>query len=284
VGPVSDALDPPLCRSDRLAGKKAIVVGAGSRGRGAGNGGAIAILLAMSGAKVVVADVDEQAGLATTDKITRAGGSAIAMPTDATKLDDCRVLIERAHLWFGQVDVVVNNQGVTGPSSSVVDVSENDWQRTFAVNVDSMMLVCKCALPSISDGGSIINMSSIGALRWTERTAYAASKGAVISLTVALAGQCAERGIRVNALVPGAVWTPLVMEEAVQATGGDPSDIERIRRQRRMQALLPSEGTAWDVAWAAVFLASDESRWITGQSLIIDGGASIARRLDHANG
>jgi NAD(P)-dependent dehydrogenase (short-subunit alcohol dehydrogenase family) len=151
------------------------------------------------------------------------------------------------------------------------------------VNVTSIMLVCKCALPSISDGGSIINMSSIGAVRWTERTAYAASKGAVLSLTVALAGQCAPRGVRVNALVPGAIWTPLVMEEAAARVGGDPSEIARVRAQRQRQALLPSEGTAWDTAWAALFLASDESRWITGQALVIDGGASIARRLDHAN-
>jgi NAD(P)-dependent dehydrogenase (short-subunit alcohol dehydrogenase family) len=269
--------------SDRLAGKTALVVGAGSRGRGVGNGEAIATLLAMSGANVVVADIDERAGLATAASITSDGGSAIAVQADATQLGDCQRLIERATEQYGPMDVLVNNQGVTGPSSSVVDISEADWEHTFAVNVRSIMLVCKCALPSISDGGSIINMSSIGALRWTERTAYAASKGAVLSLTVALAGQCAPRGVRVNALVPGAVWTPLVMEEASEKAHGDPSEIARIRAQRQRQALLPIEGTAWDAAWAALFLASDESHWITGQALVIDGGASIARRLDSAN-
>jgi NAD(P)-dependent dehydrogenase (short-subunit alcohol dehydrogenase family) len=259
------------------------VVGAGSRAGGIGNGEAIAMLMAMNGANVVVADVDERGGLATAESITERGGSAIAVQVDATNLADCQALVECAHERFGMVDVLVNNQGVTGPSSSVVDIAEADWQQTFAVNVDSIMLVCKCVLPSISDGGSIINMSSIGAVRWTERTAYAASKGAVLSLTVALAGQCAPRGVRANALVPGAIWTPLVMEEAADRVGGDPSEIARIRAQRQSQALLPTEGTAWDTAWAAVFLASDESRWITGQALVIDGGASIARRMDHAN-
>jgi NAD(P)-dependent dehydrogenase (short-subunit alcohol dehydrogenase family) len=283
AGAAPGTLGAALRQSDRLAGKNAIVVGGGSRGRGVGNGEAIAMLLAMNGASVVVADVDERAGLATVESITSGGGRAIAVAADATKLADCQALVNRAHERFGTVDVLVNNQGATGPSSSVVDVSETDWDHTFAVNVSSIMLVCKCVLPAISDDGSIINMSSIGALRWTERTAYAASKGAVLSLTVALAGQCAPRGVRVNALVPGAIWTPLVMEEAAARVGGDSAAVERIRAQRQTQALLPSEGTAWDTAWAALFLASDESRWITGQAIVIDGGASIARRLDHAN-
>jgi NAD(P)-dependent dehydrogenase (short-subunit alcohol dehydrogenase family) len=237
----------------------------------------------LNGANVVVADVDERAGLATAESITSDGGSAIAVGVDAAQMTDCQRMIERSQESFGKLDIVVNNQGVTGPSASVVDMTEADWHRTFAVNVDSIMLVCKFALPAMSDGGSIVNMSSIGAVRWTERTAYAASKGAVLSLTVALAGQCAPRGIRVNALVPGAVWTPLVMQEASDLVQADPAEISRIRAQRQSQAMLPSEGTAWDTAWAALFLASDESRWITGQSLVIDGGASIARRLDGAN-
>jgi len=284
---VTRAIDPSTTavprRTDRLAGKTALVVGAGSRGRGVGNGEAIATLLALNGASVVVADIDERAGSATAQSITSDGGAAIAVGADVAQLPDCQRMIERAQEWFGKLDIVVNNQGVTGPSASVVEITEADWHHTFAVNVDSIMLVCKCALPAMSDGGSIINMSSIGALRWTERTAYAASKGAVLSLTIALAGQCARRGIRVNALVPGAVWTPLVMEEASARVEGDPAEIARIRAQRQGQAMLPSEGTAWDTAWAALFLASDESRWITGQSLVIDGGASIARRLDRAN-
>ena len=284
---VTRSIDPSSTavprRSDRLAGKKALVVGAGSRGRGVGNGEAIATLLALNGANVIVADVDERASFDTAESITSDGGSAIAVGADATRLVDCQRMIERAKEWSGKLDILVNNQGVTGPSASVVDMAEADWHRTFAVNVDSMMLVCKCALPVMSDGGSIVNMSSIGAVRWTERTAYAASKGAVLSFTIALAGQCAPRGIRVNALVPGAVWTPLVMEEASDRVDGDPDEIARIRAQRQNQALLPAEGTAWDTAWAALFLASDESRWITGQSLVIDGGASIARRLDSAN-
>ena len=194
-----------------------------------GNGEAISTLLALHGANVVVADIDDRAGFATAESITSDGGCAIAVAADATQVADCQRVIERAQESFGKLDIVVNNQGVTGPSTSVVDMAEADWHHTFAVNVDSMMLVCKCALPAMSDGGSIVNMSSIGAVRWTERTAYAASKGAVLSFTIALAGQCAARGIRVNALVPGAVWTPLVMEEASERVAGDPAEIARIQ-------------------------------------------------------
>jgi NAD(P)-dependent dehydrogenase (short-subunit alcohol dehydrogenase family) len=275
--------DLPALRSQRLAGKVAVISGGGARPSGVSNGTAMALLFGQHGAKVVVGDVDELAAEKTAASIRRNGGECSAVLADVTRASDCSRLIGATLEQFGRLDILVNNAGITGPSMSVVDISEEDWDRVLSVNVKSMMLTCKYAIPAIADGGSIINVSSVGALRWTERTAYAASKGAVLSLTTSLAGQHAGRGIRVNSILPGAVWTPVVAEEARQATGADTDAVERIRGQRRAQALLASEGTAWDVGYAALYLASDESRWMTGQALVIDGGATIARRQDAAN-
>jgi NAD(P)-dependent dehydrogenase (short-subunit alcohol dehydrogenase family) len=275
-------LPEPAAR--RLQGKVVVISGGGgSGGTGVGIGKATAVLFGLHGARVVVGDADSHAAAATVDAITSAGGEAVAVQADATDDAACARLVDQAIGAFGALDVLVNNAGVTGPSASVVDVDEEDWDRIMAVNVKSMMLMSKHALPVMADGGSIINTSSVGALRWTERTAYAASKGAVLSLTVSMAGQCASRGIRVNALVPGAVWTPLVEHEIRLTAAGSTEACRRIRGQRRAQALLPAEGTAWDVAGAALYLAADDSRWVTGQALVVDGGATIARRLDRAN-
>jgi NAD(P)-dependent dehydrogenase (short-subunit alcohol dehydrogenase family) len=260
-----------------------VVSGGGSSGPGVGIGKAMALLLGMHGARVVVGDVDDHAAQATASALTAAGAEAVAVAADATDEQACARLVATAVGTFGGLDVLVNNVGVTGPSVPVTDMEQEDWDRVMAVNVKSAMLMCKCALPALADGGSIVNMSSVGAVRSTERTAYAASKGAIQSLTIALAGQCAPRRIRVNAVVPGAVWTPLVQAETRARAAGSAEVEARIRAQRMRQALLPVEGDAWDVAWAALFLASEESRWVTGQSLVVDGGATIARRLDSAN-
>jgi NAD(P)-dependent dehydrogenase (short-subunit alcohol dehydrogenase family) len=261
-----------------------VVSGGGGRsGPGVGIGKAMALLFGMHGARVVVGDVDDHAALARVRAWAAAGAEGVAVEADATDEQACARLVAAAVESFGGLDVLVNNVGVTGPSVPVADMEEEDWDRVMAVNVKSAMLMCKCAVPALADGGSIVNMSSVGAVRWTERTAYAASKGAILSLTTALAGQCAPRGIRVNALVPGAVWTPLVEAETRARAAGSAEAEARIRSQRRRQALLPVEGYAWDVAWAALFLACEESRWVTGQSLVVDGGATIARRLDTAN-
>jgi NAD(P)-dependent dehydrogenase (short-subunit alcohol dehydrogenase family) len=243
----------------------------------------MALLFGIHGARVVVGDIDDHAAQATASAVTAAGADAVAVTADASDEQACARLVATAVDTFGGLDVLVNNVGVTGPSVPVADMQQEDWERVMSANVTSAMLMCKCALPALADGGSIVNMSSVGAVRWTERTAYAASKGALLSLTVALAGQCAPRGIRVNAVLPGAVWTPLVQAETRARAAGSAETEARIRDQRRRQALLPQEGTAWDVAWAALFLACDESRWVTGQSLVVDGGATIARRLDSAN-
>jgi NAD(P)-dependent dehydrogenase (short-subunit alcohol dehydrogenase family) len=243
----------------------------------------MALLFGQHGAKVVVGDVDEVAAERTAASIRHYGGECVAVRADVTRAPDCSHLVDVAIEHFGALDILVNNVGITGPSDSVVEISEEDWDRVLTVNVTSMMLTCKYAIPAIADGGAIINVSSVGALRWTERTAYAASKGAVLSLTTSLAGQYASRGIRVNSILPGAVWTPVVAEEARLAAGVDADGVARIRGQRRAQALLATEGTAWDVGYAALYLASDESRWMTGQALVVDGGATIARRLDSAN-
>jgi NAD(P)-dependent dehydrogenase (short-subunit alcohol dehydrogenase family) len=273
---------PPPC-PQRLAGKVAVISGGGARRSGVSNGAAMALLFGQHGAKVVVGDLDEVAAERTAASIRHYGGDCFAVRADVTRASDCSHLVDVAIEHFGALDILVNNVGITGPSVSVVELTEEDWNRVLTVNVTSMMLTCKYAIPAITDGGAIINVSSVGAVRWTERTAYAASKGAVLSLTTSLAGQYASRGIRVNSILPGAVWTPVVAKEAELAAGADVEGVARIRGQRRAQALLQTEGTAWDVGYAALYLASDESRWMTGQALVVDGGATIARRLDSAN-
>jgi NAD(P)-dependent dehydrogenase (short-subunit alcohol dehydrogenase family) len=266
----------------RLAGKVALVSGGGSRPGGVGIGEAIAALFAGHGARVIVGDIDGPAGQRTVDAIAAAGGVGAAIRADVTRAADAERLVDACLSRFDALDILVNNVGVTGPSASVVDVSESDWDAVLATNVKSMMLVCKHAIPVMPSGGSIVNMGSIGALRWTERTAYATSKGAVLALTVSLAGQHAAQGIRVNSVIPGAVWTPLVAAE-VEARARDARDLARIRAQRVQQGILGREGNAWDVAYAALYLASDEARWVTGQSIVVDGGATISRRIDRAN-
>lgn len=272
----------PEFRPRRLDGKVAIVSGGGSGGPGVGNGKAMAVLFAQNGARVVIGDADPAAADETARLIAEAGGDAIAVIADVTNAERCEALVESAVRNYGRLDILVNNVGITGPSKTVVDVTEEEWNRVFAVNVTSMMLTSKYAIPAMIDGGVILNTASVGAIRWTERTAYAASKGAVISLTTALAGQHASQGIRVNAILPGGVWTPLVQGEAI-AAAVDAEGVERVRLQRRRQALLDVEGTAWDIGYGALYLVSDEARWVTGQALVIDGGATIGRRIDHAN-
>jgi NAD(P)-dependent dehydrogenase (short-subunit alcohol dehydrogenase family) len=174
---------------------------------------------------------------------------------------------------YGALHVLVNNVGIGGESASVVDADEAVWDRVMTVNDKGMMLASKHAIPAIAaaGGGAIVNLSSVAALRQNERAAYSASKGAILSLTMVMAGQHARQGIRVNAVVPGQVWTPMVAAET------DEANRPALRERRRLGSLLKTEGTAWDIAHAALFLASDDARWITGQRLIVDGGMSIGR-------
>lgn len=254
----------------RLRGKVAIVTGAGSSGDGIGNGKATALLFAREGASVLCVDIVPERAEATCNAIRAEGGQAVALAADVTRRDECERMVATAVARFGRLDILHNNVGIVS-HDTVRDVTEDVWERVLAVNLKSMVFACQAAVPRLeaAGGGSIITVSSLAALRaFGPGTAYQTSKAGVIGLTVSLAGQLAPHRIRVNCIAPGAVWTPLVAAYT-DAAG---------REARRRLGLLQDEGTAWDVAWAAVYLASDESRWVTGQVLIIDGGASVAMR------
>lgn len=256
----------------RLDGKVAIVTGGGSSGPGLGNGKATCILFAREGARVLVVDRNEEAAAETVAQVRREGGEAAVFAADVTRDDDCAAFVRAAIERYGGLHVLVNNVGIGGRDGSVVDVDEESWDRVMAVNVKGMMLASKHAIPAMTDGGAIVNLSSVAALRANERAAYSASKGAVISLTMVMASQHARQGIRVNCVAPGQVWTPMVAAEA-----RDEASREALRERRRRSSLLKTEGAAWDIAHAVLFLASDEARWITGQTLVVDGGMSIGR-------
>jgi NAD(P)-dependent dehydrogenase (short-subunit alcohol dehydrogenase family) len=252
----------------RLAGKVAIVTGAGSRAEGIGNGRAAAILFAREGAKVLLVDRQREAAAATQAMITEEGGEAAVCVADVTRGDECRALVEDTVRRWGRLDILDNNVGIGG-RGSVVEMDEAQWDHMMKVNVSSMMLTSKHAIPAMirSGGGAIVNISSISALRPRGLTAYSTSKGAVIALTRAMAIDHAAQGVRVNCIAPGPVYTPMVY------AGGMSDDL---RQRRRQASPLGIEGTGWDIAYAALFLASDEARYITGVVLPVDGGVTIA--------
>jgi NAD(P)-dependent dehydrogenase (short-subunit alcohol dehydrogenase family) len=252
----------------RLAGKVAIVTGAGSRAEGIGNGRAAAILFAREGARVLCADLHKEAAEATHAMIAAEGGESAVCAADVTRGDDCRAMVEDALRRWGRLDILDNNVGI-GSRGTVVEETEAQWARVMEVNVTSMMLASKHAIPAMArtGGGAIVNISSISALRPRGLTAYSASKGAVIALTRAMAMDHAAQGIRVNCIAPGPVYTPMVYAGGMT---------DELRDRRRRASPLGIEGTAWDIGYAALFLVSDEARYITGVVLPVDGGVTIA--------
>lgn len=250
-----------------LNGRVAVVTGGGAAGDGIGNGRAAALLLAEAGAAVLV--IDRQVGLAerTVAMIADGGGVARAVEADVTSEDDCRALAAAAVDSWGRIDILVNNVGI-GSQGSVVTESMERWNRVMEVNVTSMVLTSRHIVPVMEDqgGGSIVNVSSISALRPRGLTAYSTSKGAVIALTKAMAADHGEAGIRVNCVAPGPVRTPMV--------GGDdmPAEVADLRRRA---SLLGIEGTGWDIGASVRFLSGDEARYITGQTIVVDGGVTV---------
>jgi NAD(P)-dependent dehydrogenase (short-subunit alcohol dehydrogenase family) len=254
----------------RLAGKVAIVTGAGSRGAGIGNGKAAAILFAREGASVVCADLVAARAEETVSAITAEGGTASVFEGDVSRQAQCQHLAAAAVERYGRLDILQNNVGIPS-SQSLEEITEDAWDSVMTVNVRSMVLAAQAAVPLMlstgGGGGSIINISSIAGLRAypARSTAYTTSKAAVVGLTMALAGQLGDRGIRVNCIAPGQVYTPLVAER-LDAEG---------RQRRATSGLIKDEGSAWDIGWAAVYLASDEARWVTGQVFAVDAGITI---------
>ena len=250
-----------------LHGKAAIVTGAGSAGDGIGNGRAAAILLAQAGVRVLAVDLDLEEAERTVTMIREAGGEATAFQADVTKNGDCAAMVAAAGECYGRLDILDNNVGIAS-RGSVVAEREEDWDKVMRVNVTSMFLAAKHAVPAMMTGGrggAIVNVASIAALRPRGMTAYSTSKGAVIALTRAMAFDHGPDGIRVNCVAPGPVYTPMVSREMT----------DRARTARRAASILGIEGTGWDVGHAAVFLCSDHARYITGQTLVVDGGVTL---------
>ena len=249
--------------SGRLAGKVAIVTGAGSSGPGVGNGRATATLFAREGARVLLADMMVERAEETRQLIESEGGESSTFEADVTKADDCRRMVDACIERYGRLDILDNNVGISR-RGTVVEVSEEDWDHIMAVNVKSIVLASKFAIPHMiqAGGGAIINISSIAGLRAHSSTPYTASKAAVIGLTISMAADHGPDGIRTNCIAPGLVYTPMVA----------PRMDDDLRQIRSGSAPLRTEGTAWDIGNAALFLASDEARWINGVVLPVDAG------------
>ena len=262
--------------SGRLAGKVAIVVGAGSTpGETMGNGRATALLFAREGAAVLLVDRDGASAAETRRLIDAEGGTSAVCEADVTAADACARMAAACLERWGRIDVLHNNVGI-GALGGPVELGEDEWRRVLDTNLTAMFLACKHVLPHMERQGSgaIVNVSSMGAVRFSAvfpLAAYAASKGGVNALTRAIAMQYAAKGIRANAILPGLIRTPMAVDEPARRYGLDPAELVRLR-----DASVPMGhmGEAWDVAWAALFLASDEARYVTGVLLPVDGGLS----------
>jgi NAD(P)-dependent dehydrogenase (short-subunit alcohol dehydrogenase family) len=251
----------------RLEGKVAIITGGGSgMGRIAGR------MFAAEGARVVLADVTEETAQSAADEVRQAGGDATAVVADVSREDDARRMVETAVATYGRADVLYNNAGVMPAADhSVVDTDVDTWDRVMAVNVRGVFLGCKYAIPQMvrQGSGSIINVASFVALVGCSvpQDAYTASKGAVLSLTRSLAVQFGPSGVRSNAICPGPVETPLLMDWLVKD-----EEAKRIRLARNPTGRF---GKPEEIVHMAIYLASDESRWTNGASLVVDGGITV---------
>lgn len=251
-----------------LAGRVAIVTGAGSQGNGIGNGRATAILLAEAGAAVICVDMDIGKSEETVMMIVGEGkGQAFSMEADVTVEDDCRSVVQRTMSKYGRLDILVNIVGTIGAKGTAVDVDMSAWAKSLELNVSSMVMMAKYAIPEMVKNtgqwrGSIVNLASVAGLKGgTPHLAYPTSKGAIVNMTRAMAAHHAAQGIRVNCVCPGMLYTPMMYGDGMT---------EEAREARKNRSLLKTEGNAWDCAAAIRFLAGDEARWITGLNLISD--------------
>ena len=262
----------------RLVGKAAIVVGAGSIGPGWGNGKATAVLFAREGARVLCVDVNAVGAQETAEIIRGEGGVAEPWQADASVSHDVERAVAACLDRFGSVDIVDNNVGIAEPGG-VVELTEDTWDRVFAINLKSCFLAMKHVIPVMErqGGGSIVNISSIASIRYTgiPYATYSATKAAMNHLTRTTAVQYASKHIRVNAVLPGLMKTPMVEHSAMFAASYGSGDLDAMWRTRDEQCPMGHMGNAWDVAHAALFLASDEARYITGIELPVDGGITL---------
>jgi NAD(P)-dependent dehydrogenase (short-subunit alcohol dehydrogenase family) len=261
-----------LTKAGRLAGKVAIVTGAAPVEPGLGIGKATSILFAREGAKVLLVNRSESHAAELQREIEAEGGDCFAFAADVTQPDQVLRIVDKVKERYGRLDILFNNVGIGAPGT-VVNVTEETWDNAMNLNVKSAMWCCRHAIPRMieSGSGSIINVSTVAALQGFNRgetgfAAYSASKAALVGLTRAIAADHAADGIRANCLLVGMVHTPRLKRLG-----------EESREKRRLAVPLKTEGTGWDVAWAAVYLASDEARWVTGALIPIDGGQMSLR-------
>jgi NAD(P)-dependent dehydrogenase (short-subunit alcohol dehydrogenase family) len=257
----------------RLEGKVALITG-GATGIGRGS----ALLFAKHGAKIAVADYNAEEGQRTVEIIRENGGQAIFILTDVAKAGECERAVSETVKTFGALHILYNNAGIWR-RGTVVDMSEDEWDRTISVNLKSMFLMSKFAIPEIvkSGGGSIVNMASAsGHGGCTNASAYGVAKAGVISLTKSMAADYGPQGIRVNSLSPGRIETPLI--HGLWESEGVGYDEGRRRDMASEVRPLRTIGFPEDVAYAALYLASHESRYVTGADILIDGGANAETR------
>lgn len=260
---------------DRLKDKVAIVTGAGTRevedSELRGTGSATATLFAREGAKVILADLNLENAERTRAAIQKEGGKAEIVEANVSKTGDCSAIIDAAIEHYGKLDILFNNVGAYGPGM-VTEIEEESWDRMMDVGLKSMAFLSKYAIPKMakSGGGSIINVSSIDGMRagFSRNVPYGVAKGGIITLTRLSAVHHGRDNIRVNCIAPGHIHTTFVDQI--------PEDLRELRRK---VAPLGTEGNAWDIAWTAVFLASDESRWISGVVIPVDAGLFAASPL-----
>lgn len=260
--------------ADRLKDKVALVIGAGSVGPGWGNGKATAALFAREGAKVFCVDQNLVAAEETRSIIAGEGGTATAHQADVTREAEVKALVKRCHDTYGRIDILHNNVGITDDDMTAPKSTEEVWDRTMAINLKSMMLTCKYVVPIMEKqgGGAIVNLSSISAIRHNGRPfiAYYTSKAGVLGFTRGVALDHAKAKIRCNAILPGMMNTPLMMEPARKRMSE--KEIEAWLKDRDAKVPIGRAGTGWDVAKVALFLASDDSDYVTGQGIVVDGG------------
>jgi len=255
-------------KDGRLSGKTVIVTGAGSRADGIGNGRAASVLLARYGARVALIDTVRDWVEATARMIEGEGGECCIIEADVAAAASCAAAVRATVARWGRLDALVNNVGIAGPPGTAVEVDPEAWDQAMRVNVTSMMLMAKYAIPEMRKlgAGAIVNIASVAGLAGGHpHLFYPTSKGAVVQLTRAMAAQHGSEGIRVNCIAPGMVYTPMVYSRGMSP---------ELREQRRQRSLLKTEGTGWDVGNGVVYLVSDEARWVTGIVLPIDAGAT----------
>ncbi len=260
--------------ADRLKNKVALITGAGTRGEITGIGQASSILMAREGAKILINDIDAKRAKSTLSQIENEGGEGFVIAEDCTKEEGCKSIVKGCLDQFGKIDILFNNVGSVG-RGMVTEIDEENWQNAIDSNLKSAVIMSKHVVPVMSEsgGGSIINISSIDAIRagGSKNVPYSVAKAGVSHLTRLMAVHHGREKIRVNCLAPGHVH------------GSFPNSIKKIpediRELRRKAGPLGTEGNAWDVAWAAVFLATEESRWISGTLIPIDAGLHAASPL-----